>query len=424
MAKTKKLNKTGELGRTGLPIYAGRIYAEPLQKLAGQGWMKAIRDMTYNDPVIGAMQFAIEMLARQATWKIVPYSSDSEHEKDAQFARECIFEDMAQTWQETLCEILTMGPYGYAWLEMCYKTRGGESRDKKKNSRYSDGRVGFRKWALRGQDSLYQWKFDDFDDIESFVQMSAPDFKLREIPFEKSLHFRPTAHMQNPEGRSIYRNAYRPWFFKTNIENIEAIGIERELAGLPVIDVPADWFLDSASPDEKRMVDYAQDLADLVRNDEVKGVVMPAKYDDNKNRVFDIRLLSSNGKRQFDTSVTINRLDQRIAVCVLADFVFLGTNPNGSNALMDGKTGIFSNALSAWLDTICDTVNRRAIPKLQKLNGRPTDKCPYLAHGKVEQISLPELGAYVRDLSGANIEFTTEQEDYLKRRAEMPVEDE
>ena len=60
------------------------------------------------------------------------------------------------------------------------------------------------------------------------------------IPRAKCLLFRPTAYKSNPEGRSILRTAYRPWYNLTQIENIEGIGIERDLAGLPVVKVPPE----------------------------------------------------------------------------------------------------------------------------------------------------------------------------------------
>ncbi|MGC2239124.1 MAG: hypothetical protein WA584_23415 [Pyrinomonadaceae bacterium] len=424
MAKSKKiLKKTGELGRTGLPMYAGRIYDEPLAKLTGDGWRKAVRDMR-NDPVVGAILFAINMLARQVSWQIVPFSSDLEDEKNAQLAREAIFDDMEQTWQETVSESLSMLEWGWSWLEMCYKRRGGESRDKTKNSRFSDNLVGFRKWAIRGQESLFRWETDEFDEITGMTQMPAPDFRVRTIPFEKSLHFRTGSHMGNPEGRAILRTAYRPWFMRANIENIEAMAIERELNGLPVVDVPADYFKKDAPQEEKDLIYYAENLVQIVRNDEVAGIVVPAVYDENGNRTFDFRLLSSDGKREIDTSATVNRYDNRIALCVLADFIFLGSNsPNGSHALMDGKNDVFSNAMSAYLDGICDTVNRRAIPKLMKLNGRNPARSPYMTHGSVQKIKLAELGEYISKLSGAQIQFSETEANHLKRQADIPVDE-
>ena len=42
-----------------------------------------------------------------------------------------------------------------------------------------------------------------------------------------------SARGDNPEGRSILRNAYFSWYFEKKIAEIEGIGIARDLAGLP-----------------------------------------------------------------------------------------------------------------------------------------------------------------------------------------------
>ena len=63
------------------------------------------------------------------------------------------------------------------------------------------------------------------------MQLAPPSYKQVVIPMEKCLLFRTQTHKNNPEGRSILRNAYRSWYFKKRIEEIEGVGIERDLAG-------------------------------------------------------------------------------------------------------------------------------------------------------------------------------------------------
>ena len=52
------------------------------------------------------------------------------------------------------------------------------------------------------------------------------------------MHFTTRKRRGNPEGKSILRNSYRNWYFKKNIQNIEGIGIERDVGGMPVIEMP------------------------------------------------------------------------------------------------------------------------------------------------------------------------------------------
>lgn len=419
MAK-KKLDITQELGATGLSVYAGRIYEESQSKLKGDGWRRTLRDML-NDSTVGAMLVAIEMLARQVSWDIEPFSAKEEDAKDAAFIRECLFDDMEITWQDTLSEILSFLSWGWYYPEICYKRRSGESRDRTKNSLFSDGRIGWRKFAPRAQESLEAWRFDEFGEVTAMIQRPEPDFLLREIPIEKALHFRTASHKGNPEGKSILRGAYRDWYFKINIQNIEGIGIERDLAGLPVIKAPAELFSDTATAGQKQLLSILRDTVKQVRRDESEGLVMPRAYDKDGRELYDFQLLSTGGRRQFDTSQTIDRCDHRMLMSILADFLLLGSKSVGSYALSTDKTELFGASLSARLDTICDQFNRRAIPKLLRLNGRDTSRSPKLMHGPVERISLAELGDFIVKTTGANLEFDDEEKAWLKRQAGFPA---
>ena len=90
----------------------------------------------------------------------------------------------------------------------------------KTNSKYDDGLIGWRKLPIRSQDSLYQWEYDDEDNLIGMTQMPPPNFGLYTIPLEKAIHFRTRSRKGNPEGRSILRNAYRSWYFKKGIQAV------------------------------------------------------------------------------------------------------------------------------------------------------------------------------------------------------------
>ena len=118
-------------------------------------------------------------------------------------------------------------------------------------------------------------------------------------------------------------------------------------------------------------------LVTNIRRDEQEGAILPAIYDDQNNQLVRLELLTSGGRRNFDTNVIINRLDQRLAMTVMADFVLLGTaTDNGSYALSSDKTRMFSMAIKAWLDMIGAVFNRHAIPRLFAMNNIKLEKLP------------------------------------------------
>jgi hypothetical protein len=415
---------TRELGRTGLIEYSGFVYEEQLKQLSSYNTrVRIYKEMSENDSVIGAILFVIDMLIRQVPWRVQAGGADPKDEEAKEFLESCLL-DMSSTWEDTISEILSFLIYGYSYHEIVYKRRLGESPDPTRNSRFKDGRIGWRKIPIRAQETLWRWIFDEQGGIQAMVQQPPPEYNLRTIPIEKALLFRTGTHKNNPEGRSILRVAYRTWYIKKRIETYEAIGVERELAGYPVVYVPVEWTDVNATQGEKDAYQQMKKLVTNIRRDEQEGAVLPAIYDEKNNQLVRLELLTSGGRRNFDTNQIITRLDQRLAMTVMADFILLGTGtPNGSFALSSDKTKLFATALGTWLDSIAATFNRYAIPRLFSLNNFNLEKLPTLEHGDVETPDLTELGAYISQLagSGAPLFPDSELEDYLKEIAGLPV---
>lgn len=113
------------------------------------------------------------------------------------------------------------------------------------------------------------------------------------IPIEKALLFRTSARAENPEGRSILRNAYLPWDRKTKIEIIEAIGVERDLVGIPIAWVPAEIASAAAGTKQREIYDKWRQMVTRVRRDEQEGLVLPLEYDpDTGAKRYDFTLLA------------------------------------------------------------------------------------------------------------------------------------
>jgi len=386
-----------EVGSTGLREFGGQINEEFLRQLSGIKGLKTFGEMRDNDPTIGAILFVIDKLLRNVKWKAEPASADPRAVAEANFLAECK-DDMEHSWEDTISEILSMLTYGFAPLEKVYKIRAGvETTNKSFYSKYKDGRVGWRKLPLRAQETVWGWNRDADGDVESLEQLPPFGQKVT-IPVSKLLLFRTVSYKNNPQGRSILRNSYRPWHFKKRIEEIEGIGIERDLAGLPVAHVPASMLSPNASPEEKATLAVIRQMVTSIRRDTQEGIVFPLVYDSDKNLMYKLELLNSGGARQFDTSQIVDRYDKRIAMTVLADFIFLGQSKVGSFALSSDKTDMFAASLGAWLNDIAAVFNRDAVPQLMKLNSVPPEFWPKLVPGDIEKADITKFADAVSKL--------------------------
>lgn len=397
--RTAAQQRYSEIGRTGLRHWGGFVYEEWLRELqTGRRAAEVFREMSDQDPVIGGILYAIEMLVRQVDWWVEPVSKSTADAAAAEFYEQVLFEDMATSFDDTVSEILSMLTYGWAWFEIVWKQRGGDVRDPTKKSKYTDGRIGVRKLALRAQDALWRWEFDDVDDVEAMTQNPPPDYMMRTIPAEKSLLFRTKIFKNNPEGRSILRNAYRPYYFLKNLQNLEGIGAERDLAGLPVLTPPPG--VDLWNESDAVMVasrQKAEQLVSSIRRDEQEGVLLPHGWT--------LTLLSpgtGGGRRQFDTNSIITRYEQRIATSVLADLILLGQDKVGSYALSSSKEDIFSTSIETYLDGIASVFDSHFAPKLFRLNSFPgVAELPKLKHGPVQRIDLETIGDFLMKLGNS-----------------------
>ena len=404
-----------EIGRTGQQRYGGVFYEEFLPELRGQRGIRVYKEMSENDDIIGAILFAVKMLIRNVHWGVQPGGTEEIDEECAAFVESCLY-DMEDSWTGTLSEILSFLVYGWSAHEIVYKRRMGRNRDVRLSSKHGDGLIGWQKLPIRAQDTLYQWEYGGNDELHGMTQMPPHDFGFITIPIEKLLLFRTEIRKGNPEGRSVLRNAYRSWFFKKRFQEIEGIGIERDLAGVPVLVAPEGVDIWDNDPDIVRTRTLAETLVKNIRRDSMEGIVLPAGWD--------LKLLSTGGKRNFDTNATIDRYDTRMAMTVLADFVLLGHQKVGSFALSDNKTEMFSLAIGAFLDIICEEFNKKAIPYLVDVNGEHfggiTDY-PELVHGDIETQDLGKLGDYIQKMTGIGVlQPDSGLEDFVRQQAGLP----
>lgn len=423
-----------EVGRSGLQMSGGIVSEEFLTNLRGVTGRRIFREMADNEPVIGGILLAFFQTIARLEWKFESgKDADSEEDQERDFCQEC-FDDMEDDWSDTLASIFSMATYGWSLLEIVYKKRDGENNDITRSSRFSDGKIGWRTWAERSQETLFRWESDKNGRLVAMHQTVFGDTAYGQslmggtfiIPLEKALLFRTTSTRGNPEGRSLLRNAYRPYFFKKRIEEIEAIGIERDLAGLPVAWLDPKYMSPLATSDEKALYATVQNIVTKIKRNEMEGVVYPLVYDERGNKIIDLELMNSGGQRQFDTDKIIGRKSQEIAMSVLADFLMLGHENVGTQSLGSSKIALWMMAVDAMAKAIAGVVNNYAVPRLLKLNGMSTENPPKLVYGAVEKEDLAALGTFLKAMADAGVIVPDRPlEEHIRTLVDLPpIDDE
>lgn len=418
-------------GESGLNVFSGQVLEDFLREFHGRLGYKRYNEMRLNSPIIGALLLAIENAVRAVKFewtsdeaeaaKAQQRAQDAEEAarigqadatapkpKEAKYAAapaapeyadprlellEASLAALSHSLHDHISEALTFLPFGFAPFAIWYQ------RDER-------GRVLWRKFLLLGQDTVHRWELDAEGGLVGMWQQAAPAYTTEFIPIERMILYRARVEKNNPEGRSILRQAWIPYYYAKNIAQIEAIGVERDLAGLPVMTPPASADLSEGGTDST----LAQKIVRNIRRDEQEGVVLPPGWT--------LELLSTGGSRQFDTDKIIHRYDTRILQSALAQFLMLGQDGVGSLALSKDQTDFFTMAVNTVADIICDALTKYAAPRLLALNGLDAEgvRCQHTPAGDMDLTALSEF----LSKTGTYITWTPQDEVWLRQVARLP----
>ena len=412
----KKLSATEAaqvLGIAGDNTHNGQIRADEfLPELRGKRAIRKYREMRDNDSTIGAVMYATEQVLRDVDIKVMPANDTPAAKREADFV-ESIFKDMDHTLDDHVSEALSSLTFGFAWFEVVYKRRSGQ----KTGSKYSDGRMGVRKIASRAPWTISKFEVDQkTGDVLGVHQEGSGYNNTNYIPCRKSLYYRTTAINNDPSGRSILRNAYTSYEYLNNLQSIEAIAVERELAGIPVARIPSEYLSPDATSAQSGFLANLQQILRDVKFNEQGYIVLPSDtYPDSNGsptntRLVDVELMASNGKRNIDIDPIVKRYQHDIARSVLSEFLMLGGGNTGSYALSKSKTDLFLRALESYIQAIVDVLNKQLVERLWELNGLNYDLMPTIVAGDVAPHDLREIAAFLRNLNGANIDVSSHPE--------------
>ena len=401
--------RLGEIGYTGLRVVGGQIKEEIEPELQ---WPKA--KYTYKkmaaDTVISAALNLWTMWLARVPWKVAPPANPTEEEKAAAKLIEECMSDMDHSWFQFITEVSSYLQYGFAPTEKVFRRRLRSN-----GSRYDDGKIGWKKLSIRSQDTVKRWYWEN-DELAGFIQDYIPmtqgsDFLISSnvageeiaIQRKKFLLFRTKAKRDNPEGESILKGAYKSWKRRCELEEVEAVGIARDLSGIVVIRVPIQYMTEDASEANKRVRAYYEQAARNIHVNQQAGVVLPNAFDDKGNSMFDMELMGTKGAKQYDVNSVIQRYNAEILRTMFADVLMLGSNTSGNYNLAENKTGITSMAIEHCLKEIADVLNFDLIPQTLALNEIDVARYPEIVFENVSKPSLTDFSQALQRAGAVNL---------------------
>lgn len=351
-----------------------------LTEWRGDKKIRNVAEMLANSAVISALRLSLEMPIRGIDWSFSgPEGIDAENDPGLTLLNDS-FNALTGSWQDHTLDALLMPFYGWSLFSITYQREGG--------------RVLWRKFKPLGHDTIQGWIFDDDGGLAGVKQW--PHLWPEPIPIERLILYRFRKTSGDPEGESVLRPAWISWYHVKNVMTLEGIGIERNLAGLPVITPPMGADMADGSTDRTA----AETLGRNVRNDEQGSVVLPAPTGEGDHMRWHFQLVSAPGvSKVLDTNMVISRYEKRMLMAALSQFLMLGMDNIGALATFEGATDFHAMLLDAIADNIAETFTKYAIPRLFALNGLDPDGYT-LEHTSAGNKDLLALGDLLQKAGG------------------------
>lgn len=367
--------RMGEMGSLGLRIFGGVSQDELKQELNWPQSITTFKQMSTHSAVNAPLTL-FENIISKATWTYKPPEDATEQEKEQAKIINQMMQDMEQPWSEFIRDVLSSNVFGFSVHEKVFR-----KRLKANGSLYDDGIIGWKKLPIRVQESISKFIFsEDGNEIVGVQQnLSAINdtynrfskrANLINIPRSKFLLFRTGKHRGDPFGKSPLRDAYLAWRFLSALEELEATGVAKDLNGLPVLYLPAQYLATDAPPEVQAIRLYYENVMRNLQMNEQSAVILPQIVDpDTRTQMFKLDLLSVDGKKNFDISKIKEYYKTLIFVSLFADILIQGTTSTGSFALGTIKNSLSGAYAERLISSIAEVLQNDLIKMTYQLNG-------------------------------------------------------
>jgi len=387
----KKTTSTKEIGGTGTLIFNGFIsdkeYRSDLKGLAG---IKKFDEMRRSDATVRAtLQYIILPILR-ANWYVEPADTDDPQSIEiAKFVEDELMNKMEVSWTAFLREALLHLVFGHYVFEKVFTLR-------------EDGSIGWKKFAPRMPETIQRWALPSG---EFGIEQQLPEGKNVFIPGNKLLVFVNEKEGDNYLGISILRSAFKHYYIKDVVYKVDAMAIERQGLGIPVITTPPN-----ATPEDEAL---AEDIAANIRANEKSYARIKEGWT--------LEFMDSKGTSVKDAMPTVMHHDRQIAKNILAQFMEIGAGSNaGGYSQSQDQSKIFLLSEESVATYISEVINKDAIRELVDLNFN-VEEYPELKYSKISQEDANIMSTAIQRYAQAGVLTPTPAtEDHVRDVMGLP----
>jgi len=363
--------------------------------------------MRRSDPTVKWMLALLSTPIRAALWSIEPPDDPTPEEMEATcFARKAIFEEMDGGWDEHLRQALTYFDFGHAVFERVADLRTIEfdveplEEDQEPFHVKRDAFV-LARLGPRLQRTIQRWNVDPNEPnrLTSIVQWLADGHEpsITEIDADRLVVYVNEKEGDDWRGISILRSAWFSYFTKIELQNMEAIAMQRS-AGVPVGYPPAD-------AGDEQLDALEQSLKKVAQGEQVYIVMpgpkqLPARGAGGQQPEWLVENLAVDASAGVDYGAAIQRYDTEMARNVMASFMQLGMQEVGARATADVQQDPYYQAIEAQVGYIEDVFSEAVLRPLIDWN-YSLDRYPRLSASKIQAKNVQVVAQAIAELVNA-----------------------
>ena len=384
-----------QLGKTGVVLLKGVISQEEYNRdLVGKKGLEVYDRMRRSDGTVKAALMSLKLPIRAAQWRVDPVSDDPKDMLAQQLVEQSLFRNIS--WDDFLREALTMLDFGFSVFEQTFEVSPVDGKDY----------VLLKDMGFRKQTSITKWEAFIDGLAQPGVTQQLQSSETIAIPAVKLTHFAYDQEGDNFEGISVLRAAYKHWYMKDTLYQVDAIKHEKQGLGILKIQTPS-----TAKEEDKTT---AREIAREQRANEEAYI--------EELEGFNFEFMDMKSRTTTDIIPSVNHHDRRILISVLAQFLDIGSDgSSGSYSAGSTQADLFLMSLEATAKEVAERINQSVVKNICELNGLILEEYPRVTYDRIGQDSIDIFsGALQKLFASGGITPDPELENYLRKFLHLP----
>ena len=398
----RKVKPTETVGVAGTAIYGGYIQEnEESAELTGSQRYKTFSEILANVSIAAAgVRYFLNLVAK-AQWSFTPSEADVDGYY-AEMAEEILLKDPKTPWHRIVRRGAMYRFYGFSIQEWTARRR-------------ADGIITFLDIAPRAQKTIERWDVSENGEVLGALQRSPQTMQEIYLPRSKLLYAVDDTLSDSPEGLGLFRHLVAPAKRLWRYEQLEGVGFETDLRGVPVGYGPFTklaQMVNSGEITEAQRIQIEKPMREFIKN-HVKGPKLGMLLDSQPYQSEDeastpsstpqwkLDLLTASGGSLEALASAIMRVNKEIARVLGVEQLLLGEGSAGSFALSRDKTQSLFLTADSTLSELVNMVTTDALWTIWQLNGWDPKFMPEIGNEAVRYQDIEQITAALRDMAQA-----------------------